>query len=348
MPANPETGAKSYCAFGTSEKLCNFKDLGFDPTTNECVPLKEDDVRMLYLGDSPSALNRLDGEVISICLGGDAYPVLPLYSQDAFKNQLKRGANLWLAPLADLGLPSFEDKISFIEPAESCPASPFAKVYVVNDTLPNCKASRRGCVLYNEAAIYFRAADGLTDEVIVHEFGHLFGMDDLYVDIELRPGDPADFVTGCLKGFFATTMCHERADLGFADVVGIKNMYCAITGSETCSKPKSWRNAFFGTNLATCTSVDTETEISFQLSYDRNRALLNEVPYSGVLIENNASGSREVFIDAVNYNVPTDLYSMLHLDEKGPGSANYNWNIKESKLSEKPITCQMNPWLAKP
>jgi hypothetical protein len=346
VPANPETGRKAYCSAATSEQICNLRDQKLDRETNECVPVTDDDVRMLYLNDQPSALNRLDQDVLSICLGGDTYSQLSEDSKFSLKQKLLQGATIWLTPLLELGLPSFENRIAFVEPGESCPDRPLARVMVVNDTFSTCKINRRACVLYENATIYFRI-DGLTDEVIVHEFGHIFGMADLYVDPEQRPDDPADFVTGCLKGFFGSTMCHERLDLGPADLAGIKNMYCAIKGHGKCKRPKSWQTAYFGAELTTCSSVDEEESFLFQLKYDRKRALLNQAPYSGKVIEDYETGSEEIAVDVDGDLDPNGTQSKIELRDTNTGMSRYTWDVKESKLSDKPMNCQVNPWFTK-
>lgn len=354
VPANPETGAKSYCAKGSLEQVCNLRDLKLDPATRECVAVTDDDVRMLYLDDRSSALRRLDAPVLSLCLAGPAYSRLSHDVQSSFKEKLLRGANLWLAPLAELGLPDLASRLAIIEPTGSCPSDAFASIRIVDDTFPDCKADRRACVQYEISTINFRSADGLTDEVVVHEFGHIFGMDDLYVDKELRPEDPADLVTGCLKGFFGSTMCHERPSLGPADIVGIKNMYCAVTGNENCKKPRTWNQAYFGHSLGSCWPVDyKESDVSFHLAYDRGRALNNETPYSGNLYYSEIANDQVVMkgeavevVGKSGLEPSSDVFSTLEIAPKDGGSS-LIWDIKDSKLSGNPVNCSLNQWLNK-
>lgn len=342
VPANPETGASARCVIGTPEQVCNLRDLKLDPVTNECSPVTDEDVRMLYLFDQNSALRHWDSPTLAICIDGDAYPLLSGDDQQSLREKLLRAAQLWLAPLEELGVSDVQKRLVIIEPKNACPINKIARVLVVADPSAPCESDRRACVHYAESLMYLRNTDGLTDDVIVHEFGHIFGLADLYIDKEFRPTDPADYVTGCLTGFFGSTMCHSRSDLGPADLVGIKNMFCAVAPNANCKKPKAWNRAFFGTDLAFCTG-GVENEISFSFLYDRGKALLNQVPYSGNLTNKTATGA-SVQIVETNENPPVaETYSILEFAEIDT-TTKYTWDIPASTLSGAPLNCTLAPW----
>jgi hypothetical protein len=335
VPANPETGAPSRCVSGaTQEQICHLKDMKHDQVTNDCVPVTAADMRMLYLHESYSALSRLDQQFISICVGGDAWAAMPGDQRDDVTNKLLHATTAWLEPLREVGLSEFESRLSLVETSAGCPVDALTKVEIVSET-PIC-SHRRGCVVPDQSTMYLRVGDGLDEAVILHEFGHTFGLADLYIDTVFRPEDPPDSVTGCVKGFFGSTMCHNRTELGPADIAGIRNMYCTVSDSATCPAPASWSHAFFGSLLATCNSDDS----FFTLSYDRSLAL-SGVPYGGFYKE---IDQEQINVTGSDIDGNFAALSMVSED----GSRTLKWNIDAATLDGQAVTCDpIAPWLLK-
>lgn len=258
IPGNAERRTPDRCAVVTSgEALCHLSDQKFDPATRACVAAAESDFPQRYLPDAASLLSRVKGAVTEVCVGGPAYGELDRGEKVALGAALEKSVHAWLATVQDLAPAGLGQTVSLIVAPAPCPATRAFDVRLIVDPVASCGLPRGGCVVPSESVMYLVPRQGTDLATVLHEVGHIMGIQDYYYDPQLENDGLGDAITGCIKGFFGSVMCHPRRELGPADRAAMRKLYCALSDAAACPKPAAFDRAHYGDALMTCEATES-------------------------------------------------------------------------------------------